>query len=448
MQAKQFIEENLENMKKDLKSLIDINSVYSDDVKPFGSGPRKALDQALKLMEEKGLKTTNVDYYCGFGDVGQGDKIVGILAHLDVVPAGDGWDSDPFNMIEKDGRLYGRGVSDDKGAAIASMYALKYLIDEGFEFKKTFRLLLGCNEESGSKCIRYYVSKYGDVDYGFTPDGNFPGIYAEKGLLCATLSTKKSKIIKIEGGDVSNAVCKKVTALVPADSFNKDKLTKYFDEHKISYEINEGKDTEITVHGQAAHASTPDLGVNAFNYLMDGLYNSDFNDNFVNWIEKNFGLDLHGERLGFEDLKDDISNTSINLGVMSTKEDGEINVSLDMRFPVKTTSEKVLKLLDISDEDNKCVVDELENPLYFDINSPMIKALKKAYVDVTGDSQSEMEAIGGGTYAKAIKNIIAFGCEFQGEENHIHDVNEKLDIDSLKKQVEIYIEAIKNLNEI
>ena len=447
MEVKQFIEENFEDMKADLKSLVDINSEYSDDVKPFGSGPRKALDQALKLMEEKGLKTTNVDYYCGFGEIGEGDKLVGILAHLDVVPAGEGWDSDPYDMIEKDGYVFGRGVTDDKGAGVASMYALKYLIDEKYPFKKRFRLILGCNEEKGSACIRYYVSKYGDVDYGFTPDGNFPGIYAEKGMVGAALVGHNSKIISIKGGDVSNAVCKKVVCEVPNGSFDEDKLRTYFDENKIKFEIEKGENTIITAHGVAAHASMPDLGVNAFDHLMEALYLADFNDSFVSWFHRNFATTLHGEKLGFDAIRDDVSDTSINFGVVS-KNGKDINVTLDMRFPVKTNSKKVLELLQISDEDNECVIRNAVEPLYFDIDSPMIRALKKAYEDVTGDHETPMEAIGGGTYAKAINNIIAFGCEFQGEESHIHDVNERMKLDYFKKQVEIYIEAIKNLNEI
>ena len=156
---------------------------------------------------------------------------------------------------------------------------------------------------------------------------------------------------------------------------------------------------------------------------------------------------LHGELLGYPDLADDISNTSINLGVVST-ENGVIKVTFDMRFPVKTNGEKVVSLLDISDEHNKLEVESVVEPLYFDKNTPFIRALKKAYEDVSGDKESEMLAIGGGTYAKAIHNCIAWGCEFAGEDNHIHDINERLSIESFKKQVEFYVEAIRNLNEI
>ena len=434
-------------MKADLGQLVSFNSVYSEDEKPFGSANRKVLDKALQLMAEKGLETENVDYYCGFGQAGSGDRLIGILAHLDIVPAGDGWNTDPFDMTEKDGFLYGRGVSDDKGAAVASMYALKYLIGEGYDFHSRVRLILGCNEESGSGCIAHYVKKYGHIDYGFTPDGNFPGIYAEKGMLGADVIGHDTKILSIAGGDVSNAVCKKVTAELPEASFDEEKLRTYLQEHKIAFDLEKKENIILTVYGVSAHASMPDLGVNAFAYLMEALHHAGFEDSFVSWFHEHFALTVHGEILGYEKIRDDISDTSINFGVVSMS-GKDLHVTLDMRFPVKTDGKTARSLLEISDENNEVAVNFIEEPLYFDINSPMIRALKKAYVDVTGDDKTEMEAIGGGTYAKAIHNCIAFGCEFIGENNHIHDVNECLSIEALKKQVELYVAAIRNLNEI
>jgi len=448
MEVKQFVEENIENMKADLKELVSFNSEYSTDEKPFGLNNRKVLDKAIELMNNKGLKTTNLDYYCGYGETGKGDKTIGVVCHLDIVPAGNGWSHDPFDMIEKDGYLYGRGVSDDKGAAIASMYAIKYLIDEKYPLNKKVRLILGCNEETGSQCVRYYVEKEGHIDYGFTPDGDFPGIYAEKGMVSGTIVGHNSKIIDIKGGDVSNAVCKHVECIVENNSFDETKFKAYLDKNNIKYNIEVKENTTITVEGKAAHASTPDLGVNAFAYLMQALYNADFNDSFVTWFDKYFKLTVHGEIIGFEDLKDDISNTSINFGVIS-KKDNDVMATLDMRFPVKTHKENCLALLHaIKEEDNEFVEKGGCEPLYFDVNSPFIKALKKAYVDVTGDDKTQMEAIGGGTYAKAINNCIAFGCEFPGADNHIHDVDEKLSVEEFKKQVELYVQAIKNLNEL
>ena len=369
------------------------------------------------------------------------------MAHLDIVPAGTGWNTDPFDVVEKDGYLYGRGVTDDKGGAIASMYALKYLIDEGYPFKKRVRLILGCNEETGSACIAHYVEKCGHIDYGYTPDGNFPGIYAEKGMFEALVVGHKTKIIDIKGGAASNVVNKRVDAVLPKDSFNVEKLKEFFAAHEISYELSEEEDIRLTVSGVAAHASMPDLGVNAFLHLIEGLYVSDFDDCFVNWFHEKFGLTLHGELLGFKEIEDEVSNTSINFGVV-WKDGNDIKATLDMRFPVMTNTAKVSELMKINDENNEVIVEELVEPLYFDVNNPMIKALKKAYEDVTGDKESPMQAIGGGTYAKAIHNCIAFGDEFEGEDNHIHDANECLNIESYKKSIEIYVEAIRNLNEI
>lgn len=442
---KEFIEKNKENILKDLEELVSYNSVNSDDELPFGSQNRKVLDKAISLMDEKGFKTNNLDYYCGYGDIGEGDKVIGILAHLDIVPAGDDWLTDPFKMTIKDGYAYGRGVSDDKGAAVASMWAMKYLKDTGYKFKKTCRLILGCNEETGSKCIKYYVSKKGHIDMGFTPDGDFPGIYAEKGMVGALLVGHNTKIIDIKGGDAANIVPKRVWVKLPLNSYDENKFKEYLDSKEIKYDIN---NDEITVYGVAAHASTPYLGKNAIMYLMEALYYADFNDSFVNYLHEYFGLEYNGEKLLFDSITDSESNTTINLGVIF-KDGNDINLTLDMRFPVKSNVEICKKLLNVLNEgENEIVYKSCIEPLYFDTNSPFIKALDRAYRKVTGDNETKMECIGGGTYAKSINNCIAFGCEFKGEDNHIHDANEKLKIENLYKQIEIYVEAIKNLNEL
>ena len=434
-----YIEDNYENMLNDLKNLVKYNSVLCDDEKPFGSQNKKVLDEAISMMNKKGFNTKNVDYYACYGEVGQGDKTIGIVCHLDIVPAGEGWDSNPFEVVQKGDRLYGRGVSDDKGAAVASMYAIKYLLDTNYQFKKKVRLILGCNEETGSKCIKHYVEKEGGVDMGFTPDGEFPGIYAEKGMISA-LFKGKSKIISIKGGEASNIVCKKVECQLPIGSYDENKFKNYLDSNNIKYEIN---GNTVIVFGVAAHASSPDSGVNAMSYLMEALYNADFNDEYVDLYHKYIGLDVHGEKLGMLPLKDDETDTSVNIGVIK-KEGDLILSSVDMRFPITRTVDDCKKVLENIEP---LEIKNMINPLYFEKDSPMIKAMLKAYRDVTGDN-GDMIAIGGGTYAKSIKNIIAFGCAFNEEENHIHDANESLGIKDFKKQVEIYIEAIKNLNEV
>ena len=444
---KKFVEENYESMVKDLSALVKHNSVFSEDEKPFGKENRAVLEEAIRLMDEKGFRTENVDYYACYGEIGEGDQTIGLVAHLDIVPAGDGWDSDPFTIIQKGNRLYGRGVSDDKGAAVASMYAMKYLKDTNYPLKKKVRLILGCNEESGSRCMEYYVEKCGSPDLGFTPDGSFPGIYAEKGMLFGTLKGK-SNILNIEGGEAHNVVCKKVVCEVENNSFDLDKFESFLKENNIEYEVEVKGTTTITVKGIAAHASTPDLGVNAINYLFEGLYVAGYKDDYVEFFHKFIGLDLHGERIGFESLRDEATDASCNIGVISIK-DGIISASVDMRFPIETHVKNCKELWDTVKTENCCFeFEEGIEPLFFRKDSPMIKALLKAYQDVTGDLESEMKAIGGGTYAKDVSNIIAFGCGFEKDKDNIHNANESMDIDNFKKQVLIYIEAIKNLNEV
>ncbi|MCI6701167.1 MAG: M20/M25/M40 family metallo-hydrolase, partial [Solobacterium sp.] len=249
------------------------------------------------------------------------------------------------------------------------------------------------------------------------------------------------KILDIKGGDASNVVCKKVTCTLKPGCIDENKLDVFFKENNISYELN---DNVLTVYGKAAHASMPDLGVNAINYLMCGLYAAGIDDEFVSNFNKYIGLDLHGEKLGLEEVKDDVTNTSINIG-LAFVQDEIICLSIDCRFPIKTNKETVVPYFEKME--NFKLLNAI-NPLYFDINSPFIKALEKAYRDVTGDNESKMQAIGGGTYAKSIHNCIAFGPEFIGESSNIHDANECLCIESLKKATMVYIEAIKNLNEL
>lgn len=445
----EFVKENFDKMLADLAKLVSFNSVYSDDVKPFGQTNREVLDAALKMMEESGFDTHNLDYYCGYGEIGQGEKLIGILAHLDIVPAGEGWDSDPFTMTQKGDFVYGRGVSDDKGGVIAALYALKYLKETNYPFKKRVRLIVGCNEETGSKCIKHYVESQGHIDYGFTPDAEFPGIFAEKGMIGGKLKNVSSKIISIDGGEASNIVCKKVICEVPNASYDEGKLNQFFKEHGIDYQIlKSDKSIQLTVYGQAAHASMPDLGKNAISYLMEGLYVAGFQDEFVAYYHDKFALTNHGELLKLDELKDEYTDTSINIGVIH-KVENTILASVDMRFPVTRKSEEVLAYLsNLALGNNSFELESTHEPLFFKQDSPMIKALMGAYQKVTGDYQTQMMAIGGGTYAKAINNCIAFGCAFIDEDNHIHDANEKLNLESFAKQVLIYIEAIKNLNEI
>ena len=209
MDIKKFVDNYKQDMIDDLSKLISIESTMSDPIEGalFGKGPKDALLEGLKQCENLGFKTKNIDNYIGYAEIGEGEEVIGILAHLDVVPVGDGWKTDPYKLTIIDDVMYGRGVSDDKGAAVASMYALKIIEDLNIPLNKRVRLILGTNEENGSNCLKHYVEKEGHIDLGFTPDGSFPGVFGEKGIMHLDFHSKSTNIKDIYGGHTRNIVC-------------------------------------------------------------------------------------------------------------------------------------------------------------------------------------------------------------------------------------------------
>ncbi len=451
MEVKKLIDNYEQAMIKDLQRLIAINSVEGkpEEDAPFGKGPKEALLAALDECNQLGFKTTNVDNYAGYAEMGAGDKLIGIVAHLDVVPVGDGWHTNPFEGIIKDNVIYGRGVSDDKGAAVASMYAMKIVKDLNIPLTKRIRLILGTNEESGSKCLAYYVSKEGHIDYGFTPDGEFPGVHGEKGMLAGIYHSKQTNIKNIKGGSAGNIVCDLCTIEIAKNSYSCKTLEDYFNNHNLEFKVMEKEDTAvIEVKGIAAHASTPDLGINAISHLLVGLKQAGYQDPFVDYYVNRFGVGNNGEGIGLN-IADEFGALTLNTGVIKM-EDGVISGTIDVRFPVTYTIKKIKELVNdyLDDENGYIEITKLIEPLFFPIDSPLVSTLYNAYKNVTHDEVNKPMTMGGGTYAKGINNCIAFGCAFPDMNYHIHDANEFLPIEHLKKQVEIYVEAIIRLLEV
>ena len=374
--------------------------------------------------------------------MGQGEEIIGILAHLDVVPVSDTWNSDPFKLTIIDDKMYGRGTSDDKGAVVCSLTALRMLKEKEHTFTKRVRLILGCNEESGSRGVEYYIEKEGHVDCGFTPDGEFPLVFGEKGMVHGLLSGKSTKIEDIKAGTVANAVAAKCNVVLKDNCINTEKLAEFFNKHNIKYQY---QNNTLTVFGIAAHASTPQLGVNAISYAMEALYYSGINDEMVDTYHKLVGLTYNGENASV-DFKDKYGDLTLNVG-LAFKENDKLCFTIDIRFPVTMKHETIIeKLQQVSNGS----ISNLEgvDPLFFPEDHPMIKALHKAYVDVTNDTQHLPMTIGGGTYAKDMHNIVAFGCDDGKFDYHIHDDNEFVTWDSMLTQTACYYQAILNLLEI
>ena len=441
-----------EELLEKLGRLVSIESVRSETLPeaPFGAGPRKALDCALEMMKADGFRTVDVDHYAGYAEMGDGEQVIGIIGHLDVVPAvkTDGWHTDPFCMEEINGAVYGRGVADDKGAVVSAMMAMKILRDLNIPLKKRVRLIMGTNEESGSACMKHYVQKCGSVDYGFTPDGGFPGVYGEKGILAGNYRSKKTEIIDIQGGTAGNVVAGKCRIKVKKNSYSSKKLADFFHQNSIVFTIDEEDGCDvIRTEGKPAHAAMPWQGVNAISFLLCGLKEAGFNDPFVDFYCSHFGLYWDGTLLGCK-CADDYGELTDNQGVVSMA-DGVISGTINIRFPVTKSTREILDMMQDHMEDANGVIEfhRMVDPLFFPPDSVLVTSLVDAYRKVTGDHETEPMVIGGGTYAKTIGNTIAFGCAFPDFDYHIHDADEYCPVEHLLKQVEIYVQAILNLND-
>ena len=437
-----------DEMLNNLARLVQYNSVQSEALpgKPFGEMPAAVLAEALQIAEELGFKTTNLDNYCGYAEMGEGKDIIGIAGHLDIVPAGDGWSTDPFKMTQIGDRVYGRGTTDDKGPVIASLYAMKLIKDSGRPMNKRVRMIFGCNEETGSLCMKHYREVEEPLAMGFTPDASFPCIHGEKGSMRIEVTSKNTKIIDVHGGFVSNAVCHQCTTVIPAE-ISKEALEAALAKTALkSFTVTEENGTlTIFAEGVAAHASLPLLGVNAAGCTMQALADAGFRDDFVEFYNSRIGTTCDGIGCGLK-FEDEFGALTLNNGLISMK-DGVITCTLDIRVPVTVTEEQLRSSSApyLENEQGKMEILRIGKPLFYPKDSALIKALSSAYKDVTGDTEHEAEVIGGGTYAKSLPGIVGFGPEMPGMDYRIHNADEFMIIPEFLQCVEIYTKAIENL---
>ena len=438
-----------EEMLTNLGKLVAIDSQLAPakEGMPFGEGPAKALEMGLQIAQELGFKTVNLDNYCGYAEMGEGEEIVGIAGHLDIVPVGGDWTYDPFVLTRKGDYVYGRGTTDDKGPVIEALYAMKLLRDSGVKLNKRVRLIMGCNEETGSKCMKHYNEVAEELSCGFTPDANFPCIHGEKGHMSMMAYSKNTKIISMNGGFVSNAVCDNCTTVIPAEARLKEKLEAAFSQTKLQeYKVTEENGTlTIYAKGVPAHASTPTLGINAAGVTCQCLEEAGFEDDFVKFYNSHIGTDCDGSGVGLK-FADEYGDLTFCNGIVKTQ-DGVISCTIDIRVPVTLKADQVREMCQgrLEDENGRIEIGTIGNPLFFPRESPLVNALYKAYVYVTGDTENKPMVIGGGTYAKSLKNIIAFGPEKLGIDYHIHGADEFILVSGMEEAVLVYMEAIKNL---
>lgn len=452
----EFVDEVWPSVKKDIAALVAVDSV--EDLAaaapgaPWGPGPRAAMDEALDQARRHGLETCDIDGRIAYADLpGTGDGVLATIAHVDVVPAGPGWDSNPFELRERDGYLVGRGVVDDKGPFVLTLWAAEYFRRVGRPLPRTLRCIVGANEETGMKDVAAYLEREGEPWFLFTPDAEFCVGCGEKGHLTATFFSGPvagAPLVSVSGGTVANAVPGTATAVVGASA--------------ASLPVADGIEVrdlgnglaEVTATGVGGHASLPDGTVNAIGVLIgyiadNGLYDERTQGGYVSFME---GLlaSTDGSSVGLDSADDKFGPLTMVGGVARTV-DGRFTQTVDIRFPTSTTSEHLHAVLFRFAEEHGMRMSgpHVMEPSFIEPDSPQVRALLDAYEGVTG-REGDAFTMGGGTYARHFANAVSFGPEGDDPDKpewagSMHGPNEAVSEESLREALAVYVQAIENL---
>lgn len=457
------VEKRKEDIIRDTQAFLQIKSVWEEETAkegaPFGEGVAKALSFMLHKGEKDGFTSKNLEGYAGHLEMGQGEELVGILCHVDVVPEGDGWTTPPYSADIRDGKIFARGAIDDKGPTMAAYYAMKIVKELGLPLSKRVRMILGTDEESNWKCVDHYFKHEEMPTMGFAPDADFPIINAEKGICDFYIVQNKEEheggktvLVSFSSGRRLNMVPDFAEAVVVSEGAT-DIASQYEayvqKEGKAGKAIVEGNSVTLQVEGISAHGSTPEKGENAGLTLVNFLAKLSLDGRarqFVTFVAETFTGDTLGKKAGIA-YEDEITGPlTINVGHLSyTKEEGG-KLGLNMRYPVTTNlaetlqaftnslSEKGFHIADVSDS----------RPHHVDKDHVLIRTLQHVYEEATGE-KAELLAIGGGTYARSLKAGVAFGPLFPGQEELAHQKDEYIEIESMLKATAIYAHAIYEL---
>jgi len=435
---------------KNLKEFCAINSERDpstmDKENPCGKGVTKALKFFEELARKDGFDVTNYSNKIVEANLGNGEKNITIMAHADVVPAGTGWDQDPFEVIEKDGVLTGRGVADDKGPLLACYYALKALRDNGKLGNYQVRFLVGGAEETTSEGMMHYFYELNKKQptLGFSPDSSFPLIFAEKGIFNFKVrdTLDIDKVYSIKGGVASNSVIERCEVEMDDDPA----FFKYLDsQFKGEVEVNDKNGHKLIVFtGKAAHGSIPWEGKNAAIMAIYALGDFYKNERLMLFFSK--FMMTRGEGLNADRHNEEMFDNSLNLGLFSY-ENKKLKATINFRFINSTTFEEMKSVIEENSKPFETEFGGCAPLLYFAKDSDLVSALLNAYIDETGEIDAQPLSTGGGTYAKEADNVVAFGMEFDGWDSKMHSAGEQIKIEHIEKGMAIYARAIAYLGE-
>ncbi|WP_042439186.1 Sapep family Mn(2+)-dependent dipeptidase [Clostridium amazonitimonense] len=449
------IQEYKQDMLNNIAYLVEVPSIRDLSTKgvgsPFGENIKRAFDRFLEIANKLGFACENDEGYAAHAEIGKGEEYVGVLAHLDVVDVQniEEWETEPFSMIIKNNKIFGRGVNDDKGPLISALYAAKILNDMNVEWKRKVRIIVGGAEETTWECMEHYFKTHSQPTLGFSPDGNFPIVNGEKGILGMKVSFKgqymEEEICNIESRNKVNYVCDDLKIVFKTK--NVDNILSY---SKNATEISLG-DNEVTLiyKGKVSLSRNPQRGKNAMFLFVGDFYDFDFKEkgivNMMNFIKDCLLDDFYGEKMGLYREDKEMGKSSICPMTIKWK-NGKGEMSLDYRYPKNIEPSEIKnRIYELAKEYKFDVEIEREKKLlYVPSDSELIMALKEAYKKVMNE-EADTITKGGASYARVLKNAVAFGATFDGEEPNPHMPNENMSIDSLMKATEIYCEALYRL---
>ncbi|GMV36636.1 MAG: peptidase M20 [Fimbriimonadales bacterium] len=418
---------------------------------PFGAECRKALDLALAMAAEAGFRTRNLDGYAGHAEFGDGSEMVMALGHLDVVPEGEGWKFDPYGAEVADGYIYARGAVDDKGPTYAAFFAARAIKELGLPIRRRIRIVFGCNEESGFRCVKHYFEHEEAPTLGFAPDAEWPLIYAEKGVANLTISRRVEqgsglRIASLEGGERPNIVPDRARATLTGPEPDlrgaSDRLAEYWDRN-VTAVLSDGE-LQVTAIGKAAHASTPFLGDNAASRLLRALRTLELPSD-GQWVDALFrASDPAGAGLGIHGRDEIVGDLTSNLGILRVR-GGVVTALFNIRYPVEWRGDRLLERVGSFLHASGFEIDELTDskPLHVPVDQEPVRSILAVLEEEFGEAQRP-GTMGGGTYARAVPNTVAVGTCWPGD-GVAHEPNERYAISSYLRATAIYARILLRL---
>ncbi|MCD8827903.1 dipeptidase PepV [Staphylococcus gallinarum] len=448
---------------EDLKGLLAIESVRDDSKasteNPVGPGPRQALDYMYKIAERDGFGTHDVDHIAGRIEVGSGEDVFGILCHVDVVPAGEGWDTNPFDPVVTEDKVIARGTLDDKGPTIAAYYAVKILNDMKVNWKKRIHIIIGTDEESDWKCTDRYFKTEEMPALGFAPDAEFPAIYGEKGISTFDVIQNEQaeeqdepeyELRSFTSGQRYNMVPDEAEAHINVKE-NMTDVIQNFEQFLVDNQLEGESSVDsgvlvLNVQGKAVHGMDPSIGINAGLYLLNFLSQLDLDKsaaNFVDFSEKYLFNSHFGEKMGMKYHTEIMGDVTTNIGVIEYNNTKGGKFGINLRYPEGFEFDEAMSRFtkEIAELGFSIELGKNQTPHYVEKDDPFVQTLVQAYRNQTGDA-SEPYTIGGGTYARNLDKGVAFGAMFDDSEDLMHQKNEYITKKQLFNATSIYLESL------